>query len=168
MKSGIWPWEFLYNLGCGIFWSLESIELGCRNAESTTQRTLGSFQIKSVNDNDLNQFFWACKNEQPQETVALMKTAVQQPGSGPCLLTLSFCECHWHLWMLFCQVPFLRFIWRYESSGVILRSQRNFIMINKSRSKPGKSVAFPQPWRGSWRKRNAELSPNAVDNVSAT
>ena len=37
---------------------------------------------KSLNNNEQNQFFWACKNEHPQQIIVLTKTAGQQPGSG--------------------------------------------------------------------------------------
>lgn len=53
-------WNEIRNLALRIplqSWMCHFLELGDRNAESTTRRTLGSFQIKAVNDNDLNQFF---------------------------------------------------------------------------------------------------------------
>ena len=37
-------------------------------------------------------FFWACKNEHPQQTIVLTNTAGQQPGSGHCCLRSSECN----------------------------------------------------------------------------
>ena len=35
---------------------------------------------ETLNNNGQNRFFWACKNEHPQQTIVLTKTAGQQPG----------------------------------------------------------------------------------------
>lgn len=48
----------------------------------TTSRPLHSNLYvcrKSLGNNKQNQFFWACKNEHPQETIILAKSAGQQP-----------------------------------------------------------------------------------------
>ena len=39
---------------------------------------------KTLNNNDHNQVFWARETKHPQQTIVLMKTAGQQPGSGHC------------------------------------------------------------------------------------
>lgn len=40
--------------------------------------------IAETFENDLNQIFWACMNEHPQQTIILTKTACQQASSGHC------------------------------------------------------------------------------------
>ena len=47
---------------------------------------------KSLNNNVQDQFFCACKNEHPQQTIVLTKAAGQQPGSGHCYLRSSIPE----------------------------------------------------------------------------
>ena len=37
---------------------------------------------RHVDKNEHIKFFWACKNEHPQQTIVLTKTAAQQPCSG--------------------------------------------------------------------------------------
>ena len=83
--------DFPFSLTCSWFVILFHVLLLCLVILFPHCLThLSCFRVKSLNNNEQNQFFWACKNEHPQQTIVLTKTAGEQ-------LLLSSDHCYWGL-----------------------------------------------------------------------